>query len=241
MSLLVLMYHRARAGRHGNSVEMLDAHFAHIAAHHPTALPGDKLTEGHLNVTLSFDDGYFDFYAHVFPLLVKHNLRALLAIPPAFIREKVETTAGERLKLEIDEAFAQPERGGFCTWRELEELTASGRVVMAAHGLTHQRLDRPGVDLADEIEAPRTTLTTHLAKPTSFVFPFGRFSRRALQRARQSYPFVFRIGGALNCNWNGRLLYRVDADEMASPSAVFAPARLTRYRVRRWWNRLRLQ
>ena len=91
-----------------------------------------------------------------------------------------------------------------------------------------------------EIDSPKLVVSSRLAQTVdSFVFPFGRFSPAALQRARQSHRFVFRIGGALNRDWNGPLLYRVDADEMESPSAVFSPTRLARYRVRRWWNRVR--
>lgn len=242
MSVLVLMYHRARAGRHGNPPEMLDAHFAHLASHHPIVLPGDALMPGALNVCVSFDDGYFDFYATVFPLLRRHRLKALLAIPPAVIRDDVTEKTDERLAIDNDEAFARPDRGGFCTWTELEEMAASGHVTIAAHGFSHRRLDAANVDLATEIDSPQAILAARFGQPVdSFVFPFGRYSAPSLSRVKQSYHHAFRIGGALNRNWDGRLLYRVDADGMESPRSVLSPGRLTQYRARSWWNRLRFQ
>jgi len=236
------MYHRACVGRHGNAPEMLDAHFAHVAHHHPQVLPGEALAHGATNVCLSFDDAYFDFYATVFPLLQRHNLRALLAVPPAFIGETASSSTADRLRIESEEAFARPERGGFCTWGELAEMVASGHVAVASHGLTHRRLDSAEVDMGAEIDQAQTVLRTRLGCPVeSFVFPFGRYSARSLGHARRKHRHVFRIGGALNRSWSGRVLYRVDADRMATPQSLFAPARILHYRVRFLWNRLRLR
>ena len=242
MSLLVLLYHRARAGRYGNAPDILEAHFAHIANTYPNVLPGDSLAARTLNVCLSFDDGYFDFYATVFPLLKKYHLRALLAIPPNVVREQVEVAAAERLGVESDEAFAHPDRGGFCSWVELEEMAGSGHVTMAAHGLTHCRLDSPTVSLERELDAPKDILSARLAQPIeSFVFPFGRYSPYALEQANRKYRYVFRIGGALNRSWGNRVLYRIGADAMKTPWSLFLPSRLACYRARYFWNRLRLR
>jgi len=236
------MYHRARAGRHGNPPEVIAAHFAHIASTYRNVLPGDPLAPGRLSVCLSFDDGYFDFYATVFPLLKKYQLRAVLAVPVAVVRERVDAASDDRLNLESREAFAYPSRGGFCTWAELAEMAGSGHVTIAAHGFTHGRLDSPTANLAMELDAPKTILKTRVAQPIdSFVFPFGRCSQRSLQRARAQYRYVFRIGGALNRGWGSRLLYRVDADAMPGPRSLFSPARLVGYRARYFWNRLRMR
>lgn len=239
MNLLVLMYHRSQAGRHGNPVEMLDAHFEHLARHHVNVLPGERLKRDRLNVCLTFDDGYFDFHARVFPLLRKHGLRAVLAVPPNFIRDEVSTSTEQRVSLEAETAFADPASGGFCTWSELKEMARSGQVSIAAHGSTHVRLDEPDADLPAEIDYPQQMLEKKLGHAVeSFVLPYGRYSRRAVARAMRRYRHVFRIGGAINDSWNG-LLYRVDADAMESPHALLTPPRLAAYRVRRVWNRLR--
>jgi len=236
------MYHRARADRHGNPAEILDEHFGHISRSYPNVLPGDPLASGALNVCLSFDDGYFDFYATVFPLLRKHRLRALLAIPPVVVRERADGKTEDRLNIDSDEAFAHPDRGAFCTWTELKEMAGSGHVTIAAHGFTHCRLDDPGAALALEVDAPQTIMETRLGQPVdSFVFPFGRYSPRSLAQARRRYRYVFRIGGALNRTWESRLIYRICADTMEGPKSLFSPSRLACYRARYFWNRLRRQ
>lgn len=240
MSLLVLMYHRARAGRHGNAPAMLDAHFAHISRTYPNVMPGDPLVSGKINVCLSFDDGYYDFYATVFPLLRKYHLRALLAVPPLIVSGETAIPSESRLGIDTEEAFANPACGGFCTWSELSVMATSGHVTIAAHGFTHTRLDLPHANLGTEIGMAQTLLEAKLKQGIeSFVFPFGRCSPRALRNAHKSYRYVFRIGGALNHSWERALLYRVDADEMKSPSAVFSRSRLVGYHLRYFWNRLR--
>jgi peptidoglycan/xylan/chitin deacetylase (PgdA/CDA1 family) len=240
MRLLVLMYHRARAGRFGNAPEMLDAHFAAIASRHVNVLPGETLAPDALNVCLSFDDATFDFHAIVWPLLKKHGLRALLAVPVGVVRDHVSPSASARVVIEPEHAFINPDLGAFCTWPELAELAASGHVAFAAHGFTHRRLDDPAADLNHEVKDPKALLVERLRQPiTSFVFPFGRTSPRALEVANQNYRHTFRIGSASNPSWTARALYRVDADMMATPTALFAPARLAAYRARYFWNRLR--
>jgi peptidoglycan/xylan/chitin deacetylase (PgdA/CDA1 family) len=240
MRLLALMYHRARAGRLGNSPEMLDAHFGHIAARHACVLPGDRLDPLRLNVCMTFDDAYFDFYAIVFPLLKKHGLRALLAIPPVVVKEHTDMPAEARLQVEPDMNSPHPSHGGFCTLTELREMVSSGSIVIGAHGFTHRQLDGANVDLHTEIVVPQTLLASRLGQPVdSFVFPYGRFSPAARRCVSESYRYAFRIGGADNPGWNAPLLYRIDADEMESPRALFSNARRARYRARYLWNRLR--
>lgn len=240
MSLLVLMYHRARAGPRGNAPAALESHFAHVARHHPCVLPGQPLAAGRLNVCLTFDDAYFDFHQVVFPLLEKYSLRALLAVAPALCGETAETAPEIRLA-QPDLGLQTPEgTAGLCTWLELRELAASGRVELAAHGLNHVRLDDPSADLAREVVEPKRVLAARLGVTAdSFVFPYGRFSPRALALARMHYRHTFRIGQASNRDWSQPLLYRVSADNLADAAAPFATGRLQAYRIKAWWNRLR--
>jgi peptidoglycan/xylan/chitin deacetylase (PgdA/CDA1 family) len=234
------MYHRAQAGPYGNPPAMLDAHFAYIARHCLCVLPGEPLAGTRLNVCLVFDDAYYDFYSVVFPLLEKHNLRAVLAVPSALVREHArfsnETRTHAPGEVRDDRQFDD----GYCTWSELATLAGSGRVTIAAHGATHTPLDPEGVDLEAEVAAPRLLLSTRLIQPVdSFVLPYGRFSPTVLSMIRKHYRYVFRIGGATNRGWDGPMLYRVDGDRMASPDELFVPARLARFRARYWWNRVR--
>lgn len=240
MPVLVLLYHRARAGADGNSAEMLDAHFGQIARRCRNVLPGEALPDDRLNVCITFDDATFDFYRTVYPLLRKHGLRAVLAVAPGVIRDQTDAPESRRLALGSEEAFRRPADGGFCTWSELAILAASGHVALAAHGYSHRRLDEPNTDGALEIEAPQVVLSERLGQPVDcFAFPYGRFSPSTLAKARRTYRYVFRIGGAWNDGWDAPLLYRVGADALTAPDSVFRPGRLLAYRVRRHWNRLR--
>ena len=240
MSLLALMYHRASAGRHGNSTAMLDAHFAALAKRCRCVLPGERLERDQLNVCLTFDDGTVDFYASVFPLLRKHGLRAVLAVPISVVHEHAESSMEERLRICAERADDADGRGGHCTWAELAEMAAGEAVAIAAHGFSHSRLDTPGADLHTEIAVPQTILAARTGRPIeSFVLPYGRFSAAALAFAKQHYRYVFRIGSADNGGWDGRVLYRVDADEMPAPDTLLTPRRLVAYRLRRHWNGLR--
>ncbi len=240
MSLLVLTYHRARACRDGNPASMLDAHFEHIAAHFENVLPGERLLATRDSVCLAFDGAFFDFHATVFPLLRKHNLRALLAVAPAVIRDHTTASAADRVATATDAAYAHPSVDAFCTWNELDQLVRSGHVGIAAHGYTHCRLDHPQADAETEVHVPRTLLGARLQTTVeSFVFPHQCYTRRIVDEARTGYDFVFGGGNAANRTWRHRLLYRINADSLRSPAAPFAPAKLLLHRSRYLWNRLR--
>ena len=240
MTLIVPMYHRASAGRHGNAAEMLDAHFAFIARHCRCVLPGEPLDPQRLNVCPTFDDAYFDFYAVVFPMLLKHGLRAVLAVPISAIGEDTDSPEPVRLQACSQRLHDCRPLGAYCTWAELAEMAASGSISIASHGFTHTRLDQRAQDLRTEIVAPRAILAERTGRAVdSFVLPYGRFNAQTIACARQHYRYVFRIGSADNRGWAGKLLYRVDADEMQSPEALFSKQRLASYRWRRRWNALR--
>jgi hypothetical protein len=129
---------------------------------------------------------------------------------------------------------------GLCTWPELQAMAASGHVAVAAHGYTHVPIDSPRADLDMELRLPKMVLESRLAAPVdSFVFPYGKLFGRALGEARSAYRHIFRIGGATNTGWNGGVLYRVSADAMSGPEQLFSPGRMSAYRARFLWNRLR--
>lgn len=229
MTMLALMYHRARGGPMGNSPAMLDAHFARIAERHACVLPGDPLSDERLNVCITFDDAYADFYHDVFPLLRRHKLRALLAVPLGFVSDlpgdQGGMTPGDR----------------HCTWTQLREMAHSGHVKMASHGFTHRALGtNDDVNLYTEVLVSQTMLSSRLDHPVdTFVFPYGKFSAAALNCVRQSYRYAFRIGGAANEDWSAPLLYRVNADDMKAPEELFTPQNVIKAKLRRHWNRLR--
>jgi peptidoglycan/xylan/chitin deacetylase (PgdA/CDA1 family) len=233
--LLILMYHRAAEGHYSNPVSVLRSHFSYIRERYPVVLPGEALTRRRLNLCLTFDDAYADFYAYIFPLLQEFSLRAVLGVPTAFIVESTALGFPERIAV----AEAQSMQGEvfrakvpFCTWAELRLMADSGLVEVASHSHGHVNLTLPGSDPAAEALRSKTLLEQQLDRQVStFVYPFGSVDTRAHQEVTRHYAYAMRIGSALNVNWNSRRqpLCRVSADRVADIERVLSWDRLTGY------------
>lgn len=242
MTLLVLSYQRAYAGTDGNSPEMLDAHFEYLAANFANVLPGDPMPSDRLACCLGFDGAFRDFYDRVYPLLLKHNLRAVLAVSPAMIRS--DSNGGEERRRVQGSTQPQSKNGPrqFCTWGELQKMVSSGLVTIAAHGYTHRPLDDASNDVATEVHVPRTLLSSRLHVPVeTFVFPFGRYCRTALREACDGYRHVFVDATATNQDWSRSIVFRISGNNLKTPTEPFEGGRFLKYRVRALWYRMRVR
>lgn len=241
--LLALLYHKIGNTKYGNSIEMLEAHFQEIAKRYTTVLPGESLPKG-LSVCLTFDDAFFDFYHLIFPLLKKYHLKALLAVPTAFIPEKTTLSPMERLeKIRTFSDHAPPiPSPAFCTWSELKELSLSPLIQIASHSIHHCSFTSSRIDPEHEYLTSKKTLEDKLGiSITSFVYPYGKMDKEAHALAKKHYEHIFRIGNAVNKNWqntNG-LLYRVNGDQLPHPRAPFRPLARMKYSARYLLNTLR--
>jgi peptidoglycan/xylan/chitin deacetylase (PgdA/CDA1 family) len=102
-SFVVLMYHRV-VPKSARSIciqpgmyvtpETLDMHLSWIKSHFQVLSPNDVLTllrgsslktNGRPRSIITFDDGWLDFYLYAYPLLLKHDLPALVFLPTNFI------------------------------------------------------------------------------------------------------------------------------------------------------------
>lgn len=241
--LLALLYHKIGKGKYSNSLETLEAHFAHIAAHYPTVLPGEPLPKG-LSLCLTFDDAFFDFYHLIFPLLEKYQLKGLLAVPTAYILEHTSLSAEKRLEKVAsfpDKAPPIPSPA-FCTWEELKTLSNSPLIQIASHSLHHYPLTSKHVDPEHELLASKILLEEKLSTPiTSFVYPFGIWDRKVHTHAKKYYSHIFRIGNAYNLSWKNtnHLLYRVNGDALSSPEFPFARSSRLKHTARFFFNTVR--
>jgi len=198
-------------------------------------LPGEPVRPGRLSVCLTFDDAYADFYAHVFPLLEKFSLRALLAVPTAFVISQTSLPLAERLSVTQNEAmrgeFFQS-RAPFCTWEELRRMVSSGWVQVASHSHRHLDLRRDDVDVEHEAAHSKSLLEQNLGCPVStFVYPFGSVNARSHAIIMRHYAFAMRVGSALNSDWYPRRqpLCRLGADNVPDIAC-----RLRWYRLAAW-------
>lgn len=241
--LLALLYHKIGKGKYANSLEMLEAHFQWIVSRYPTVLPGMPLT-AKLSVCLTFDDAFCDFYYLIFPLLKKYQLKALLAVPTAFIPEKTNLSPIERLEkaaLFPDKAPPAPSEA-FCSWDELKELAHSPLIQIASHSLHHYPMTSLSIDPEEELATSKQVIEKKLGTTvSSFVYPFGSWNRRVHLLAKKHYRYIFRIGNAYNVSWKNRdqLLYRVNGDQLPSPDFPFSPLFRLKHRVRYFLNTIR--
>lgn len=211
-----------------NSDLVMKAHLRLISERYTTLFPGESV-KAVPSICLTFDDAYYDFYHYVFPLLKKFNLKALLAVPAAYILDETHVEPSKRLSLkhhEIYEGENFKTFAPFCTYAELREMIQSGHVAVASHSMNHVNLTDPGIDLEQEIISSKVRLEEKLGcRVESFVLPYGKYSTTAVALARQHYPYVFRIGNALNPSWKGigGLLYRIKGDGLTTPDELFRP------------------
>jgi peptidoglycan/xylan/chitin deacetylase (PgdA/CDA1 family) len=225
--LPVVMYHHINSDDLplSNTDTMMEAHLRLIAQRYITLFPGE--TSSATSICLTFDDAYFDFYHYVFPLLQKYNLKALLAVPAAYILDETNLDPKIRLSLnhhEIYEGENYKTYAPFCTYVELIEMVQSGHVRVASHSMNHVNLTEDGHDLREEICGSKVLLEEKLGmRIDSFVLPFGKYNDDAIALAREYYPYVFRIGNALNPSWDGigGLIYRIKGDALKTPNALF--------------------
>lgn len=210
-----------------NSDSMMKAHLRLIGERYATLFPGEEMNGS--SVCLTFDDAYYDFYHYVFPLLKQFNLKALLAVPAAYILDESDVEPSKRLSLKHHEIYERENFktfAPFCTYAELREMIQSGHVAIASHSMNHVNLTDEGIDLEQEIVSSKVRLEEKLGcRIESFVLPYGKYNADAVALARQHYPYVFRIGNALNPSWNGigGLLYRIKGDGLKAPNELFGP------------------
>jgi peptidoglycan/xylan/chitin deacetylase (PgdA/CDA1 family) len=206
--LLILLYHRTGEGPYANPVPVLREHFDYIRRHSHVVLPGEPLEPRRLNVCLSFDDAYADFYAEVFPMLQGLGLKALLAVPTGFIIDQTSRPMEERISVSVDEAMQGDvfkTKAPFCTWEELRTMTASGHVEVASHSHAHLNLGLAGANVEFEAGHSKAVLERELGRPVrAFVYPYGKVNAQAHTIVRRHYAYALRIGSASNWDWSPR-------------------------------------
>lgn len=152
---------------------------------------------------ITFDDGYEDFYTHVFPLLTLFKLPAVMAVVGKWIEEGVPS------KNETDPHFRKQR---FLSWAQIKEMTDSGLVEIASHSydLHHGILGNPQGNsqpaavtlqydsnhnryeninqrrarIHADLENNSRIIEEHLGvRPRTMVWPYGAYDRIALEES----------------------------------------------------------
>jgi len=244
--VIALMFHRVNDPASSFSVSRFVAFFEYLVKHFPIILPGEPLPPVPLAICLTFDDAYYDFYHDVYPLLKKHQVSALLAVPVKYIVEKTSLSPETRLSVPYPqgmESKCYEEKVPFCTWEELNEMARSGYVKVASHGFSHCDITQKSVNEEEELSYSQAVLEKKLnIKVRSFVYPFGKMTYKMHQRVRRFYDDGIRIGGALNRAWQGSdLIYRINADPFWQEGKSFDLRLIQPLTAKYWLNKVRLR
>jgi len=243
--VITLMFHRVNDKSLNFSPQLFAKYLSYLVSHFPIVTPGEKLPNVPLAICLTFDDAYFDFYHDVYPLLMQHHIKALLAVPVKYIVEKTSLTAEVRLSVPYAhnmEDAAYQAKVPFCTWEELKEMAQSEHVVIASHGYRHANLKDKTTNIDQEIRYSKKYLEEKLNLPVAhFVYPFGRVTRSIHKKVCQNYDFGIRIGSALNIAWdlNRRFVYRINADPLWLNQTEIGPKLIRQLTFKYWNNRIR--
>ena len=223
--LLTLLYHKIGKGNYAQPLSFFEMQFAWIHKHYVTVYPGERLKRKKV-ICLCFDDGLFDFYLYIFPLLKKYQLKAVLAVSPSFILEKTSLSTRKRLKNREAKNIHDPiaPSSSYCTWTEMQEMQRSKHVHIASHSMSHLPLTSNEVNLQYELLTSKNILEKKLQVPIStFVYPYGKFNAKIHKITKKYYDYVMRIGNGLNFNWKNRngLIYRVNGDTFSHYKVPF--------------------
>lgn len=227
------MYHHVNSDRCSNNYEIFKSHLEYISKKFTTVFPSEQLPKK--PICLVFDDGYYDFYKLIFPLLKQYNLKALLGVTPKYILDDTDKSDERRLSFEHNDLFDNFENATLCTYKELQEMIESGLVQVVSHSYSHKNLIEKDVDLELELVKSKNILEDKLnIKVESFVFPFGKYNQEILDETNKHYKYSFRIGNGVNKDFSGvnGVIYRIDADNLNSADEIFKFSKMMKYKFK---------
>lgn len=135
-------------------------------------------------VAVTFDDAYANFHRRAWPLLAERGIPATLFVPVAFVEGEGPAP--------IRGTDPLPPVG----WPELREMTASGRLAVGSHTVSHPDLTRLApARVDDELRRSRAVLEDRLGtRVTAFCYPRGLWSPALEPRVAAVYELAA-IGG----------------------------------------------
>jgi peptidoglycan/xylan/chitin deacetylase (PgdA/CDA1 family) len=173
--IVILLFHRVGAGERevDISIETFDRFVAELIAREPVVPLDDAVGPRPGGVVLSFDDGYRDLHDHVLPVLVRHRVPAILYLATGLVANGTAPSSGQdRL-----------------TWSLLEEIVASGLVMVGSHTHSHLDLSRATErDAEEEMRRSKGLIEDRLGiECRHFASPYSVTSAAAQRAARRLF------------------------------------------------------
>lgn len=133
-------------------------------------------------VAITFDDGYLDNLENAFPVLEKYQAKATIYV--VVDRHDRDWSIYKKAHHNSGELAREPKLNDV----QVKQLSDSGLIEIGSHTMTHANLSKlDDVDCLKELTKSKYQLEALITKPvTSFAYPFGIYSQRDVQLARQA-------------------------------------------------------
>lgn len=142
----VFLYHQVNS-LSNITPELFEEHLKIIKQKNMNTVTLSEYGEGNIpknSMLITFDDGYYDNYKIVFPLLKKYNMKATIFLNTLYIGEKrwgdtvIEKNGTANYKaMKKYTALGDGTTEQYMTWKEIKEMYDSGLVDFQAHSHKH--------------------------------------------------------------------------------------------------------
>jgi peptidoglycan/xylan/chitin deacetylase (PgdA/CDA1 family) len=119
------------------------------------------------SITITFDDGYKDFYTSAYPILKKFEIPAAVFLATGFISSS-----------DIEEVKNHLGSGLMLSWLDIESIADDDLIRFGAHTQTHGNLSKLSREIAEsEILTSKHKVEEHTLYPCNlFAYPFGYYN-----------------------------------------------------------------
>lgn len=172
-------------------------------------------------IVLTFDDGYYNNYLYVYPLVKKYNAKASIS-PVAYFSE-MYTESGE-----VSECYSH------CTWEELREMAESGYIELGNHSYNYHVCNGVNngigqmsgesdsdysVRITDDLTNAQNMIFENTGVKCSFIaYPFGVYNDNT-EKIVKEMGFT----AALTCSSGINTVEKGDAEKLYNLKRLIRP------------------
>ena len=189
----VFLYHQVNPISSNVSPEIFEEHLKIIKKYNMKTITISEYYNNNINknsMLLTFDDGYYDNFKYVFPLLKKYNMKATIFLNTLYIMDKREnepeikdnnTINLEAMKKYIENGKATINQ--YMSWEEIKQMYYSGLIDFQAHSHKHMAIfidtKIEGLTNKESMEAPELYLYGELEDNFPIFSKRGEYSGKA--------------------------------------------------------------
>ena len=189
----VFLYHQVNPISSNVSPKIFEEHLKIIKKYNMETITISEYYSNNIqknSMLLTFDDGYYDNFKYVFPLLKKYNMKATIFLNTLYIMDKREnepeikdnnTVNLEAMKKYIENGKATINQ--YMSWEEIKEMYDSGLIDFQAHSHKHMAVFKDikieGFTKKDRMEAPELYLYGELEDNFPVFAKRGEYSGKA--------------------------------------------------------------